>query len=83
MTGKHSGQLDAHATTVWNVDISNDGKHAVSSAFNKSFLFWDVYNSAVLERMQGHEDVTMSVCISPDNSGSPVAAMTYHEDLGF
>lgn len=66
-TGKHVANWTAHATTIWNVDISNDGKHAVSSAFNKTFLLWDVYHNAVLERMQGHEDVTMSVCISPDN----------------
>ena len=66
-TGKHLANWNGHATTIWNVDISNDGKYAVSSAFNKTFLLWDVYNSELLERMQGHEDVTMSVCISPDN----------------
>ena len=67
MTGKHLGHWTAHATTIWNVDISNDGKRAVSSAFNKTFLLWDVYNSVVLEQMRGHEDVCMSVCISPNN----------------
>ncbi|MEN8231015.1 MAG: WD40 repeat domain-containing protein [Bacteroidota bacterium] len=67
LTGKKVANWNAHATTIWNADISNDGKHAVSSAFNKTFLLWDAYNSALLERMQGHEDVTMSVSISPDN----------------
>lgn len=65
--GKLVANWSAHATTIWNVDISSDGMYAVSSAFNKTFLLWDVYNSVVLERMQGHEDVTMTVCISPDN----------------
>ncbi|MCK4747935.1 MAG: WD40 repeat domain-containing protein [Bacteroidales bacterium] len=67
LAGKHIGNLNAHATTIWNVDISNDGKYAVSSAFNKTFLLWDLYNGEVLEKMQGHDDVTMSVSISPDN----------------
>lgn len=67
LTGKRVANWNAHATTIWNVDISSDGKHAASSAFNKTFLLWDVYNSVLLERMQGHEDVTMSVAISPDN----------------
>jgi WD40 repeat protein len=67
MTGKLRANWNGHGTTIWNVDISNDGKHAVSSAFNKTFLLWDVYNSVILEHMREHEDVTMSVCISPDN----------------
>ncbi len=67
LTGKHLANWNAHATTIWNADISSDGKYAVSSAFNKTFLLWDVYNSVLLKRMKGHEDVTMSVSISPDN----------------
>ena len=66
-TGKHVGNLNAHATTIWNTDISGDGKHVVSSAFNKTFLLWDLYEGVVLEKMQGHEDVTMSVAFSPDD----------------
>jgi len=57
----------AHATTIWNVDISKDGKYAVSTEFNKTFLLWDVKSGQVLEEMRGHEDVTMAVAISPDN----------------
>lgn len=67
LSGHLVANWNAHATTIWNVDISNNGKYAVSSAFNKTFILWDVYNSVVLEQMRGHEDVTMSVCISPDN----------------
>lgn len=67
LTGQPVASWNAHATTIWNVDISGDGKYAVSSAFNKTFLLWDVYNSVVLEQMRGHEDVALSVCISPDN----------------
>lgn len=66
-SGKHLFDWKGHATTIWNAEISSDGKWAVSSAMNRTFLLWDVYNSVILEKMRGHEDVTMSVCISPDN----------------
>ena len=67
LNGKQVTYWKSHATTIWNVDISNDGRYAVSSEFNKTFRLWDVYNSEIIEQMRGHEDVTMSVCISPDN----------------
>ena len=57
----------SHATTIWNVDISSDGKYAVSSEFNKTFRLWDVYSSEIIEQMRGHEDVTMAVAISADS----------------
>ncbi|MFH0757419.1 MAG: WD40 repeat domain-containing protein [Bacteroidota bacterium] len=66
-SGKHIGNFTGHATTIWNADISPDGKHAVSSAFNKTFLLWDVYNGEIAAHMRGHDDVTLTVCISPDN----------------
>jgi len=66
-TGKHIGNFTGHATTIWNADISSDGKHAVSLAFNKTFHLWDVHNGVIAAHMRGHEDVTLTVCISPDN----------------
>jgi len=65
--GSLKGNLNAHATTIWNLDISQDGKHAVSTAFNKTFLLWDVYNGVVAAHLRGHEDVTLTACISQDN----------------
>jgi WD40 repeat protein len=66
-SGKHIGNFSGHATTIWNADISSNGKYAVSSAFNKTFLLWDVYNGVIASYMRGHDDVVLSVCISPDN----------------
>ena len=66
-SGNFLVEWKGHATTIWNVQISSDGKWAVSSAVNKTFLLWDVYNSTIAERMRGHEDVAMAVAISPDN----------------
>jgi len=65
--GKQVGDFTGHATSIWNADISRDGKHAVSSAFNKTFLLWDVYNGVIAEYMRGHEDVTLAVAISPND----------------
>jgi WD40 repeat protein len=66
-SGNHLFDWNAHATTIWNAEISSDGLWAVSSAMNKTFLLWDVNNNALVERMRGHEDVCIAVCISPDN----------------
>ena len=66
--GKHLEDWPMHATTIWNADISSDGKYAVSSAFNRTFLLWDVARGELLDQMRGHDDVTMTVCISPDNN---------------
>jgi len=65
--GKMKGIFNGHATTIWNADISTDGKHAVSTAFNKTFLLWDVYNGTVAAHLRGHKDVTLAASISPDN----------------
>jgi WD40 repeat protein len=66
-SGNQIGEFNGHATSIWNADISNDGKHAVSSAYNKTFLLWDVYNGVIDKQMRGHQDITLSACISPDN----------------
>ena len=66
-SGKYLFDWKGHATTIWNMEISSDGLWAVSSAMNKTFLLWDVYNAVIKEKMRGHEDVCMAVCISPDN----------------
>ncbi|MFO7671368.1 MAG: WD40 repeat domain-containing protein [Bacteroidales bacterium] len=65
--GKLKGTLNGHATTIWNADISNDGRYAVSTAINKTFLLWDVTHGTLAEHMRGHEDVTLTACISDNN----------------
>ena len=67
LSGKHIGNFSGHATTIWNVEMSRDGRRAVSSAFNKTFLLWDVYNGVIEKHMRGHNDVTRAVSIAPDN----------------
>jgi len=64
--GTHLFDWNKHATTIWNAEISKDGLWAVSSAFNKTFLLWDVYNNLLVESFRGHEDVCLAVSISPD-----------------
>jgi WD40 repeat protein len=65
--GKHLFDWNGHATTIWNAEISSNGKWAVSSAINKTFLLWNLNKNVIEEHMRGHEDVTMAVSISPDN----------------
>jgi WD40 repeat protein len=68
LNGKQLTRWGGHATTIWNVELSHDGKQAVSSAINKTFLLWDVFNGTIREQMRGHEDICMAVSISPNDS---------------
>lgn len=65
--GQLKANLNAHATTIWNLDISQNGKYALSTAFNKTFLLWDLDKARVEAHMRAHEDVTLTACFSPDN----------------
>lgn len=65
--GKLKETFNGHTTTIWNAGISNDGKYAVSTAFNKTFLLWDLVNGTIAEHMRGHEDVTLTARISDNN----------------
>lgn len=65
--GKHLFDWLRHATTIWNAELSKDGIWAVSSAFNKTFLLWDVRNNELVEAMRGHDDICLAVSISPDS----------------
>ena len=56
-----------HATNIWNAELSQNGLWVVSSAFNKTFLLWDVKQLTLAESMRGHTDVCLAVSISPDN----------------
>jgi len=64
--GEHLLDWNAHATTIWNAEISSDGLWAISSAVNKTFLLWDVENKVLAEKMQAHTDVAMALSFSPD-----------------
>jgi WD40 repeat protein len=64
--GRHIGNLSGHSTTIWDAEINSKGDYAVSSAYNKTFLLWDVFNGVVAEYMRGHEDVTLAVTFSRD-----------------
>lgn len=65
--GEHLFDWNKHATSIWNAEISKDGLWAVSSAYNKTFLLWDVNKNELVEALRGHEDICLATCISPDN----------------
>jgi tricorn protease-like protein len=66
-SGEHLLDWNAHATTIWNAEISRDGSWVISSAMNKTFLLWNLRDRVLAEKMRAHTDVAMAVCFSPDN----------------
>jgi len=67
MGGNKLDTWGRHATNIWNAEFSQDGLWAVSSAFNKTFLLWDVRQRTLAESMRGHQDICLAVSISPDS----------------
>ena len=66
LQGNRTGTWNSHATTIWNLEIGPDGRWAVSSAFNRTFLLWDLESGELADRLQGHEDVALAVAFSHD-----------------
>ena len=66
-SGEHLLDWNAHATTIWNAEISRDGSWVISSAMNKTFLLWNLRDRVLAEKMRAHTDVAMAACFSPDN----------------
>jgi WD40 repeat protein len=56
----HSGE------SINSIDMTPDGKYAISCAPDKTCRYWDLESEKTLKIMEGHEIDILSVCISPD-----------------
>lgn len=64
--------FEGHSLGVVSVDISNDGRYAVSSSLDCHIRFWDLDNGAPAQDMAEKIDAgptdSWTVCFSPDTS---------------
>jgi hypothetical protein len=58
--------LEGHTGTVDWVAFSPDGRHAVSSAHDRTVRIWDVQTGRELRRLEGHSDRVPCAIFSPD-----------------
>ncbi|KAF8836817.1 WD40 repeat-like protein [Paxillus ammoniavirescens] len=60
--------LMGHTDTVWDVDVSQDGKMVVSGSADYTVGIWDGESGEMMQVCWGHRDEVYSVKFSPDSS---------------
>lgn len=58
-------ELDGHATSVWSVHFSNDGRLLLSSSQDNTVRLWDFETGAVLQTFRGHDSMVRSCAFVP------------------
>lgn len=58
--------FEGHQGNVLAVDLSPDGRYAVSGGFDQTVRLWDVSSGACLRIFQGHQEPVKSVSFSQD-----------------
>ncbi|MGB5846717.1 MAG: WD40 repeat domain-containing protein, partial [Anaerolineales bacterium] len=82
-SGQMLQELEGHASTVVIVDISKDGRRALSGSFDGTVRWWDLENGVELQKFEAHSGGVFAVAISPDEkyalSGS-MSSDTFPDD---
>ena len=58
--------LQGHASAVWSVAFSPNGRHIVSGSLDKTIQLWDAQTGGQVGNLQGHTGSVNSVAFSPD-----------------
>lgn len=68
-------ELNAHQTSIWSVDLSPDGKKAISSDANGTVIIWNMENTTEKYRFSLSDKGVFDVELSPDNQFFAVASV--------
>jgi WD40 repeat protein len=71
-TGLQRTELTAHRKYVHSVDISRDGKFAITGSGDGAVHLWDISGETpkIVQRMLGHSSYVYDVCFSPDGKSA-------------
>ena len=66
--GSRVGNLSGHATAVWAVDASSDGKLVATAGYDGMVKLWDMQNRKLKADLNQHKGWVRSLAFSPDGS---------------
>jgi len=58
--------LEGHTDVVWSVDVTADGRRAVSGSHDRTLRVWDLETGACLRTLEQDGGPVRSVCLTPD-----------------
>jgi WD40 repeat protein len=59
--------LEGHASWVWSMSVTPDGRHAVSGSDDETVRVWDLETGVCLRVLRGHIRGVYEVSVTPDN----------------
>jgi GTPase SAR1 family protein len=78
-TGDCQATLKGHSETVRSIQITLDGRFAVSGSNDKTLKVWDLETGSCVGTMEGHQQDVVSVVMSPN--GALIASAGFQEAL--
>lgn len=75
-TSECLAMLKEHSTNVFSVQITPDGRFAVSGSSDKTVKVWDLEAKTCVGTLEGHQSNVQSVAISPDGNWIASAGFT-------
>jgi WD40 repeat protein len=65
-SGKRIHRLDGHASRIWSLALTLDGRFLASSSSDLTVKLWDVTSGSLIHTLAGHSEIIRSVTFSPD-----------------
>ncbi|MDC0679321.1 AAA family ATPase [Sorangium atrum] len=71
--------LGGHASLVFGVAVTPDGRTAVSASVDTTLKVWDLGTGQVLRTLEGHTEIVIGVAVTPD--GRTAVSASYDKTL--
>jgi len=63
--GKRAGRFTAHRDTLYDAELSPDGKRLATAGYDRKIILWDVERGEQLRTLSGHNDAVYDVAFNP------------------
>lgn len=67
-TGQPIREFNAHRDTMFDAELSPDGKLLATCSYDKKIIVWDAASGQKLRTLEGHNDAVYDLAFSPDGN---------------